>query len=113
MSIFERVLYGLGQGLIEQGKINAQKERDDLLFARDLALKQVQFQHDDAASARDHQERLDEIHTTGAEARRTDLFQGIIADRRDTAKAQRDLQHDITLKKIDFSNDAEIGRAHV
>lgn len=108
MSILERVLSGLGAGLIEKGKLDAQKERDDILFTRELALKQVESQIADAASARDHQERMGEIAATGAETRRTSLFEGVVNDRRDANKATRDLKHDITIKGIDFSNDAKM-----
>jgi hypothetical protein len=48
--------------------------------------------------------RLAEIDETGAQTRRTAMFEGVVNDRRDANKASRDLQHDITIKKIDFSN---------
>lgn len=108
MGILGRVLQGIGSALVEQGKIDAQAARDDLLMRRELALKQLEFQHDDAVRAQTHTDKLEEIGAQGAETRRTDLFQGVIAERRDQAKAKRDLTHDITIKKIDFSNSASL-----
>jgi hypothetical protein len=48
MGILGRVLQGIGSALVEQGKIDAQAARDDLLMRREMALKQLEFQHDDA-----------------------------------------------------------------
>lgn len=108
MSLLGRVLVGIGSYLTEKGKVDEQAARDDLLMRREVALKQLEFQHDDANAATQHANKLDEIAATGAETRRTDLFQGVVADRRDQAKAGRDLQHDITIKGIDFSNDVKL-----
>jgi hypothetical protein len=106
--LFRNILLGIGQGLIKEGELNEQRERDDLLMRRQIALKQLEFQHDDAQAATTHQNRLDEITATAAETRRSELFKGVIDERRDENKAKRDLDHDIKIKAIDFSNDAKL-----
>jgi hypothetical protein len=108
MSLLRNVLAGIGSYLVKEGELNEQAARDDLLFRRQVALEQVKEQYLERASARDHTERLDEISATAAENRRTALYEGVVADRRDSSKAARDLQHDITLKKIDFSNSTSL-----
>jgi hypothetical protein len=105
MSLLGRVLQGIGAGLIEQGKEDYETQKTELLYQRELALKQLEFQHDDTRAAQDYQDKLSEISATGAENRRTDLFQGIIAERRDEAKDTRNLNHDITMASVNFKND--------
>jgi hypothetical protein len=97
MSLLEKVLAGVGDWMIKEGQFQMEKAKADLLFSRELALKQLDYAHDDAKSARDHSERLDEI-----------TLQGVIADRKDRASDERDLNKAITLKGIDFSNEKQL-----
>jgi hypothetical protein len=108
MSFLGRVLQGVGSYLVQKGKDDAEDAKSELLFQREQALKQLEFQHDDAQVAAQHENRLGEIAATGAESRRTDLFQGIIGERRDQAKSTRDLQHDITIKGLEFKSAAQL-----
>jgi hypothetical protein len=108
MGILNKVLVGIGSYLIKKGELDEQAAREQLLFDRQVALKQLESQIDDKKSERDHTARLGEIAATGSENRRTDVFKGIIDQRVKQQEEADKLKHDITIKGIDFSNEAKL-----
>lgn len=104
MSLFAKVLMGLGKALEEKGKYDLQKERDAMLERRERALIMLRADLEDKQGQRRHEERLTEISATGKENRSTAITQGVIADRKDERASARDLSNSITLKGVDLNN---------
>jgi hypothetical protein len=112
MSLLGRVAFAVGGYLIDRQKIqdelNLENVKQQMLFNRELALKQVDSQIADKASARDFNEAVDLAHVTGAENRTTAVTSAVLSAKKDEASDARDLSKAIVLKGIDLNNSKEL-----
>lgn len=108
LKVLGGALAGIGEGMVQQAKLDWEEQKADLLYQRQVALANLEHSQAKERIALGGEETRKNTSHTAKEQRVTNVQEGQIRGALAVADDQRDYAKQVALKGLDYKNDVKL-----